>query len=531
MTDRLGMVTAGSLTKGLDARLDPALSSEDVKVGQYVVVQTARTRFFCVVSDIELQAVDTALTANDPDLLTREVLQGTGTFGVAHLVPTLAIGPEGEPGPVRTIPSHFAPVHHATRAEIEEVFGEDDAKHLWVGSPLDMEEAPICLDIQRLVERSTGVFGKSGTGKTYLTRILMAGILQKRAAVQLIFDMHNEYGWAGTSERGSGSVKGLKQLFGSQVAVFTLDEAGSRARGVSTDGTIQIGYDELEPEDFESMVDTLNLNEVQLDAIHQLSRRGGAHWLAGLLSQDKDAISLNAAEYNIPEATLTTVQRRLRALERLSFLDPQRKGDAAHDLIDYLIREKTVVLEFGRYRSHELSQVLVANVLSRRIYNRWAHAVESAMGDRAKEPPQLIVTIEEAHKFLDTRMAGKTIFGTIAREMRKYNVTLLVVDQRPSAIDPEVLSQIGTKISCLVDDEKDVSALLSGASGANELKNVLTRLESVQQALIFGHAVPMPVVIRTRTYGDPESYKSFGYLSDEALVKQAKRDERDLFGP
>ena len=42
----------------------------------------------------------------------------------------------------------------------------------------------------------------------------------------------------------------------------------------------------------------------------------------------------------------------------------------------------------------------------------------------------------------------------IAREMRKYNVTLLVVDQRPSAIDNEVLSQIGTKLACLLDDEK-----------------------------------------------------------------------------
>ena len=59
------------------------------------------------------------------------------------------------------------------------------------------------------------------------------------------------------------------------------------------------------------------------------------------------------------------------------------------------------------------------------------------------EPPQLLITIEEAHKFLDPKIAGQTIFGTIAREMRKYNVTLLVVDQRPSGIDEEVMCQIG----------------------------------------------------------------------------------------
>ena len=38
--------------------------------------------------------------------------------------------------------------------------------------------------------------------------------------------------------------------------------------------------------------------------------------------------------------------------------------------------------------------------------------------------------------------------------MRKYFVTLLVVDQRPSGIDNEVMSQIGTRITALLNDEK-----------------------------------------------------------------------------
>ena len=65
----------------------------------------------------------------------------------------------------------------------------------------------------------------------------------------------------------------------------------------------------------------------------------------------------------------------------------------------------------------------------------------------------------------------------------------------------EVLSQVGTRISCLLDNEKDVDAVLAGASGKNELRSVLARLETKQQALIFGHAVPMPIVIKTREYG------------------------------
>jgi DNA helicase HerA-like ATPase len=91
--------------------------------------------------------------------------------------------------------------------------------------------------------------------------------------------------------------------------------------------------------------------------------------------------------------------------------------------------------------------------------------------------------------------------------MRKYNVTLLIVDQRPSGIDEEVMSQIGTRVTALLDNERDIAAVLNGVSGAGSLREVLARLDTKQQAIIMGHAVPMPVVLRTRNY-DEDFYKS-----------------------
>jgi hypothetical protein len=123
------------------------------------------------------------------------------------------------------------------------------------------------------------------------------------------------------------------------------------------------------------------------------------------------------------------------------------------------------------------------------------------MTDRGENPRPLVITIEEAHKFLTPEVADLTIFGTIARELRKYNVTLLVVDQRPSQIDDEVLSQIGTRVTCLLDDERDIAAVLGGIPSGAALRSVLARLDSIQQAILLGHAVPMPVVVRTREYG------------------------------
>ena len=115
-------------------------------------------------------------------------------------------------------------------------------------------------------------------------------------------------------------------------------------------------------------------------------------------------------------------------------------------ILEYLRQGVHVVLEFGRHNSLD-AYLLVANILTRRIHERYREQVDRAMGDPTKMPPQLVITIEEAHKFLSPSAAHHTSFGTIAREMRKFNVTLLVVDQRPSGIDAEVLSQIGTRFS------------------------------------------------------------------------------------
>ena len=108
------------------------------------------------------------------------------------------------------------------------------------------------------------------------------------------------------------------------------------------------------------------------------------------------------------------------------------------------------------------------------------------LGQQAEEPKPLVITIEEAHKFLDPAIARQTIFGTIARELRKYNVTLFIVDQRPSGIDEEVMSQIGTRVTALLDNEADIRAVFTGVSGAGELRQVLARLDTRQQALSLG---------------------------------------------
>jgi hypothetical protein len=89
------------------------------------------------------------------------------------------------------------------------------------------------------------------------------------------------------------------------------------------------------------------------------------------------------------------------------------------------------------------------------------------------------------------------------------------------------MSQMGTKITCLLDNERDIDSVLAGVSGKSELKAVLAKLAPKQQALIFGHAVPMPVPIRTREYGSAESYKDF--LPSKEAGEKAKKDIEELW--
>ena len=541
----LGMVVDGSLSQGLEVRLDPSAPVDGVKAGTLVTIEGTSNRFFGVVTDIALAASDPRLK-HTPTLvenpLAAQVVTGTVAYGTLSVLPQLimpsVLGDTAEtPTAAKTIPPHFSRTRVASQQDVEIVFGGEDRSHFWIGNPLDMEHK-LCLDLRELVRRSIGVFGKSGTGKTFLTRLLLVGILQGGEASSLIFDMHSEYGWGATDAEGSRFVKGLKQLFPSRVSTFTLDGESSRRRRSSVDDEVRIGYGDIEPEDIEMLRETLNLSEVAASAAFNLQQRfGQREWMRTFLEHEgRDSVFELANDVQVQPAALGALYNRLTRLKRFGFLVESGGGDAAERIIEHLERGQHVVLEFGRYGRDLTAYMLVTNLLSRRIHNRYVERKEEAEGGQGRDPRPLVIVIEEAHKFLAPSVASHTIFGTIARELRKYNVTLMVIDQRPSAIDAEVMSQLGTRLTCLLDNDRDIEAVLSGTSGSRQLRTVLSRLEAKQQALIFGHAVPMPVVVRTREYGSAESYEQLSrgpvstrFSGVETSEEQREREIADLF--
>uniref|UniRef100_B8HQG5 Helicase HerA central domain-containing protein n=1 Tax=Cyanothece sp. (strain PCC 7425 / ATCC 29141) TaxID=395961 RepID=B8HQG5_CYAP4 len=534
----LGSVIQGSLSQGLEVRLHPDVSVEDMRVGKFLVVQGRRSRFFCMLTDVTLGTSSPRILADPPDpnnSFLMDVLAGSGTYSTINLTPMLMINqsdsdrplqPEkrksrkGSPSlavqpqssaaiellPVKTIPSHFSQVFDASEWDFRAVFGWEDDPHrrnFAVGQPIDME-VPICLDLDRLIERSNGVFGKSGTGKSFLTRLLLSGIIRKQAAVNLIFDMHSEYGWEATREgKTFSTVKGLRQLFPTQVQIYTLDPESTKRRGVRDAQELYISYDQIEVEDLMLVREELNLSEASLENAIILRNEFGKAWITRLLTMTNQEIQEFCETKMGSKSSIMALQRKLTRLDDLKYIRNTSPQNYIGQILDGLDAGKHVIIEFGS-QANMLSYMLATNVIARRIHASYVRKAEKFLQTKniSDRPQPLVITIEEAHRFLDPRTVKQTIFGTIAREMRKYFVTLLVVDQRPSGIDPEVMSQIGTRITALLNDEKDIEAIFTGVSGGQSLRSVLAKLDSKQQALILGHAVPMPVVVRTRAYDE-----------------------------
>jgi DNA helicase HerA-like ATPase len=330
-------------------------------------------------------------------------------------------------------------------------------------------------------------------------------------------------------ENGSSStfVKGLKQLFGERVAIFSLDPQSTRARGVQADHEVYITYDQITVEDIAPLQDELKLNPTAVESAYLVYAIYKERWLRTLLALEGPDVEEFAREIGAHAGSLVALHRKLKRLENFPFMVSKlTDGDVVDRIMEYLDKGINVVLEFGQQTSM-LCYLLVANIIARRIHEMYVKKSERFYATQRTEdqPRQLMITIEEAHKFLNPTAAKQTIFGTIAREMRKYYVSLLVVDQRPSSIDDEVLSQIGTRITALLNDEKDIQAVLTGVSGTDGLRSVLASLDSKQQALILGHAVPMPVVVKTRDY-DTQFYKDMGCLDDlPEAERKAKIDK------
>ena len=536
INDPIGYIIGGGLKEGFHIRL--TVPADQVQEGSFVVSDSGRFRYYGLVTDLRLGATDPRFADEKSDRLqpaVQQALLGKTLFTTLQMYPTLLMdrGPElgtperdawetkiergvenPGPKPVKTVPSHHAPVRQADEADVAQIFGKDG---FVVGHTIE-QEYKVRLDLDRFVQRSSGIFGATGTGKSFLTRMVLAGLMCENVAAALVFDMHNEYAFDDRDTDRQQRVRGLKSIFGQRVQVAALGK-GATVGTHTPDFTLELALSDFGTADISMLAGKLNLTDTATATLNALVRSFNERsWFAEFMKLIPGAVIIDpesgktvpapnsvafwARRNNIHDKAAETLHGRLKLIYDKPFVVEVPASDAVSAIVDKLENGRHVILSFGAYDS-DLDYLLVSNILTRRIREHWVRKTEQykSIGDQPAPRP-LLIAIEEAHKLLSPHLSDQTAFGTIAREMRKYFVTLLVVDQRPSGIDDEVMSQLGTRITGWLGDDDDIRAVLTGLAGREQLRGMLARLQEKEEVLLLGWGVKMPIPIRSRRYDE-----------------------------
>ena len=149
---------------------------------------------------------------------------------------------------------------------------------------------------------------------------------------------------------------------------------------------------------------------------------------------------------------------------------------------------------------------VVVSVIARMVFDFavWA--------ERSRRPPMLLVC-EEAHRYIPvddrrTFQATKSALSRIAKEGRKYGVSLCLISQRPSELEPSVVSQCGTLFALRMNNTKD-QAFVEAAMPENGL-GLMSALPALrrQEAVVVGEGVTVPMRLRFDTLKSDELPRS-----------------------
>ena len=556
----IGYIVGGGLKEGFRIRL--TVPADRVQEGSFVVCENGRFHYYGLITDLQLGSTDPRFADEKSDRLQpaiQQALLGKTLYTTLMMYPTLLMdtGPEfgsperaewedrvannletPGPKPVKTVPAHHAEVRQANEADVAQIFGESGDGMFVVGHTIE-QGYPVRLDLKKFVKRSSGIFGATGTGKSFLTRMVLAGLMLEDVAAALMFDMHNEYAFDDTDTDRMVTVRGLRSLFGSSKVQVAALGKGAMVRGKAPDFTLEIALKDFQTSDIELLSEALNLTDTAGVTLNALFRAFGQDWFAEFMKLEPGAVETDpesgktfpadnsvaawARQNNVHEKAAEALHRKLAVIYDKPYVVERPAQDFVTEIVDKLENGRHVILSFGEY-DNDLDYLLVSNILTRRIRQHWVRKTERHKTHDEAAPRPLLIAIEEAHKLLNPQLSGQTAFGIIARELRKYFVTLLVVDQRPSGIDDEVMSQLGTRITGWLGDEDDIRAVLTGLAGRDQLRGMLARLQEKEEVLLLGWGVKMPIPVRSRRY-DEKFYEEM--KGRKSTTPQPKGDEID----
>lgn len=383
---------------------------------------------------------------------------------------------------------------------------------------------------------SFGIFGKTGTGKTVLGNIICGFLilanklksLDKEVKL-LIFDMHSEYGLKIKDMKGEDYAEGVGLAFKNEFLRYSADKALAKEHILEE---LKISVIDLDEADIISLKEELDLSESFISYLHEfriilneiiekeyvekyssfpeLKDKKSKAWILYLTGYfDKyekqreileNKISKTINERLGPGAigALRAGKAKISSIMNYDYIEYFTEKDSVNEIVNEILDgQRSVIISLGRYGDDSRANILIANLVSKRL---WKTIINRIM-NRKEIKYKVLIFIEEAHKFLSPSLYYKTPFGNIARELRKRGVFLCIIDQTPSQISEEILAMLWNFFILTLTDEKDIKSATFALKKSELFSPVVSYLKR-QEALVYGEAVKIPVVIKIREYKD-----------------------------
>jgi len=338
---------------------------------------------------------------------------------------------------------------------------------------------PVGINVEA-IPLMTGMFGMTGSGKTNCELMLNARIIDlSPRTVGLIFD------FAGQLLEGKElrPQRGLKDhpLFHTRVRYYSAREQ-----------KMLVGLYTIHPKKLSTLFPDITHHQVRV--AKKLYERLGNTWIEQLqeaYGRDGYKGVAGLTDYK-GKAVIDALMLKLSSLSPHLF--PPSDYSFVDDVIQNLSKGITCLIDISGLSSEEQYNVTCLTASSAALYYKrmWEDDFEEW-----KKLPTLLITLEEAHEFLDPDVP-KNIFSDIALTYRKYRVGLNAVTPRPSRINPNVFAELWTKVIMKTELRNDRNYLTQNTPYL-EYSDTEVKMLDVGEALLISEpkirfAVPIKVI-------------------------------------
>lgn len=484
------------------------------QVGSLVTMQVGRMWIIAAIRSIRLADDGINLVAN-VDLM-GEAYQPEPTQGL-----------RGFRRGVTRYPLPGSPVYPVTRDALRQIYAKQDRPHITVGRVHMAPDMHAALYVDALLGKHFALVGSTGTGKSTSAALILHRICEASPHGHIVvIDPHGEYGAAfvGTGELLDVTNLQLPYwLLNFQEHCDILLSPGGPARQVEADILARCllaakGKSRMAQEVARLTVDTpIPYLLTDLSNIVQA-----------------EMARLDRASDNAPFLRLKARIEELRGDPRYSFMfSGMLVADTMAAFVKRVFRlpaqgKPISIIDVSGVPS-EITSVVVA-VLSRLVF-------DFALWSRGEASRPVLLVCEEAHRYVPnersgTNSAAANILSRIAKEGRKYGVSLGLITQRPSDLAEGVLSQCGTILTMRLNNERDQAFVR--AAMPEDARGFLDAIPALRnrECIIVGEGVTTPIRVafdpleaeRCPASGSP-SFTSLWQESggEEAMVERTIR--------